>query len=77
VVEVTLKDNRTLRHHQTTRHGDPDDPLSDAELTDKFFELTVPAIGRAAAEELLGQLWRVDRLAELRFAPVSLVRAAE
>jgi 2-methylcitrate dehydratase PrpD len=77
VVEVTLTDNRTLRHHQTTRHGDPDDPLTDGELTDKFFELTVPAIGRPAAEALLGQLWQVDRLAEVRFAPESLAQAAE
>lgn len=77
VVEVTLADNRTLRHHQTTRHGDPDDPLTDAELTDKFFELASPAIGRPAADDLLGKLWRVDSLADVRFAPVSLAQAAE
>jgi len=77
VVEITLADNRTLRHHQTTRHGDPDDPLTDAELTDKFFELTTPAIGRVAADDLLAKLWGVDRLADLGFAPQSLARAAE
>ena len=64
-------------HHQTTRHGDPDDPLSDGELTDKFYELSTPAIGRPAAEALLARLWRVDGLAEVRFAPVSLTMAAE
>ncbi len=77
VVEITLADNRTLRHHQATRHGDPDDPLTDAELTDKFHELTTPAIGRPAAEALLGQLWDVDRQANVRFAPVTLAQAAE
>ena len=77
VVEVTLTDNRTLRHHQTTRHGDPDDPLSDAELTDKFFELTTPAIGQPAAAALLAKLWEVDRQTDVRFAPATLARAAE
>ena len=77
MVEVTLTDNRTLHHHQTTRHGDPDDPLSDGELTEKFYELSTPAIGRPAAEALLARLWRVDGLADVRFAPVSLTMAAE
>jgi 2-methylcitrate dehydratase PrpD len=76
-VAIELSDGRVLRHHQATRHGDPDDPLTDAELTDKFFELATPAIGRAAAEGLLAQLWRVDSLADVRFAPVALARAAE
>ena len=71
VVEVTLTDNRVLRHHQATRHGDPDDPLSDGELIDKFFELTTPAIGGPAAEALLGKLWQVDSLADVCFAPAN------
>ena len=77
VVEIELADGRTLRHHQTTRHGDPDDPLTDAELTDKFFELTTPAVGREAAADLLARLWAVDRQPDVRFAPASLARAAE
>ncbi len=74
---ITLADNRTLHHHQTTRHGDPDDPLTDGELTDKFHELATPAIGQQAAEALIGQLWRVDSLAEVRFSPAMVARAAE
>ncbi len=77
VVEVTLTDNRTLRHHQATRHGDPDDKLTDAELTDKFFELTSPAIGQPGAAALLATLWEVDRQTDVRFAPATLARAAE
>ena len=77
IVTIDLADGRTLRHHQTTRHGDPDDPLTDAELTDKFYELTTPAIGRPAAETLLAQLWQIDQLPDTRLAPVTLARAAE
>jgi 2-methylcitrate dehydratase PrpD len=76
-VEITLTTGQTLHQHQATRHGDPDDPLTDAELTDKFHELTTPAIGPQAAESLLAQLWRVDSLSDVRFAPESLARAAE
>ena len=55
---VTLRDNRTLRHHQPTRKGDPDMPLSDAELSEKFLELAAPVLGAAPAQERLRRLWQ-------------------
>ena len=45
---------------QPTRKGDPDLPLSDAELEDKYMELAAPVIGRPQAQELLARLWRVE-----------------
>ncbi|TMH47268.1 MAG: MmgE/PrpD family protein [Betaproteobacteria bacterium] len=45
---------------QPTRKGDPDLPLTDAELEDKYMELAAPVIGRAAAQELLARLWRLE-----------------
>src|SRR6267378_3736782 len=45
---------------QPTRKGDPDLPLSDAELEDKYMELAAPVIGRAAAQGLLARLWRLE-----------------
>ena len=45
---------------QPTRKGDPDLPLSDAELEDKYMELAAPVIGRAAAQALLARLWRLE-----------------
>ena len=41
-----------VAHHQKTRHGDPDEPLSDQELLDKFYELTEPRIGQDQASGL-------------------------
>ncbi|MDP3416336.1 MmgE/PrpD family protein [Falsiroseomonas sp.] len=55
-LEVRLTDGRVLRHHQPTRKGDPDAPLSDAELAAKFRELAEPVIGTSAAAELLDLL---------------------
>ncbi|MCW3476685.1 MmgE/PrpD family protein [Limobrevibacterium gyesilva] len=77
VVEIELNDGRRLRHYQPTRKGDPDAPLSDAELTGKFYELAGPAIGQEAAERLLAALWALDRRTDVRFAATGLGRAAE
>jgi 2-methylcitrate dehydratase PrpD len=64
---IVLVDGQVLHHDQTTRKGDPDSPLNDQELSDKYFELTEPVIGRAAAETVLNALWSIDRLDTVDF----------
>ncbi|RYI90203.1 MAG: MmgE/PrpD family protein, partial [Acetobacteraceae bacterium] len=61
-VWITLNDGRELYRFQPTRKGDPDAPLSDAELSEKFLELVAPVIGERAAAALLDQLWTSDAL---------------
>jgi 2-methylcitrate dehydratase PrpD len=56
-VWLDLADGRQLYRYQPTRKGDPDAPLSDAELGEKFRELCAPVIGAAAAEAMLSSLW--------------------
>jgi 2-methylcitrate dehydratase PrpD len=51
---------RREEHLQPTRIGDPDAPLSDAQLEDKYLELAAPVIGEGAARELLQRLWRLQ-----------------
>ncbi len=75
-VTITLKDGRAFSHFQPTRKGDPEDPLTDAELEAKFLELAGPVVGDAAARGLLAQLWAIDTLDDVRLAPVVLRRAA-
>ena len=48
-VAIELVTGEVFSIHQATRHGDPDDPLTDEELLDKFLELTEPRIGKGAA----------------------------
>ena len=67
-VEIELKDGRRLIHHQPTRKGDPDAPLTDAELTDKFDELAAPVIGPAGTKALLATLRRTERLTAVEVA---------
>lgn len=55
-VEIEMMDGSIFKHHQHTRHGDPDEPLSDQELLDKFHELAEPRIGLQMAQSLSGEV---------------------
>ncbi len=55
-VEIEMHDGAIYQHYQKTRHGDPDDPLSDQELMDKFLELSEPRIGKEQAEHLVNSI---------------------
>jgi 2-methylcitrate dehydratase PrpD len=59
-VEIELADGRKLAHFQPTRKGDPEMPLTDAELNDKFLELAGPVLGEDGARALLNRLWKLE-----------------
>ena len=58
-------DGRSEVRLQPTRKGDPDAPLSDRDLEEKYAELASPVIGNAAAKALLARLWALDSEADL------------
>ena len=59
-VAIESRDGRREEFLQPTRIGDPDAPLSDAQLDAKYLELTAPVLGETGAKDLLGRLWRLD-----------------
>ncbi len=59
-VAIEARDGRREEFLQPTRIGDPDAPLSDAQLEAKFLELAAPVLGEAKAKALLGRLWRLE-----------------
>ena len=69
-VTVTTTDGRSLEHFSPYRKGDPEAPLTDAEIDGKFDELVAPVLGGERTRELRGQLWRLEALqvADLRLA---------
>jgi len=67
-VEIETTDGRKLSHFQPTRKGDPELPLTDSELNDKFLELAGPVIGDEAARGLLDELWRIEQRADVDLA---------
>jgi membrane-associated progesterone receptor component len=52
-VEIELNDGRLFKHFQPTRKGDPEMPLTDDELNEKYIELAAPVLGDADARKLL------------------------
>jgi 2-methylcitrate dehydratase PrpD len=60
-VVVATRDGRSHSQLQPTRKGDPDAPLSDAELAAKYLELALPVIGAAQARGLLKRLWTLEQ----------------
>ena len=63
-VSIELADGRSEEHLQPTRKGDPDMPLSDAELNGKFLELAGLVLG-SKAKTKLDWLWRLETQATL------------
>jgi 2-methylcitrate dehydratase PrpD len=69
-VTVTLDDGRRLEHFAPYRKGDPEAPLSDADIDAKLDELAGPVVGAAAVRALRDRLWQLEKLdvADLRLA---------
>ena len=59
-VTIETLDGQVYSHLQPTRKGDPDAPLSDQDLDEKYLELASPVLGDAAARSLLQKLWRLE-----------------
>jgi 2-methylcitrate dehydratase PrpD len=64
-VTIETTAGERLVREALTRKGDPDSPLSDAELNDKYDELVTPIIGAEAAKTLLANLWSIEKAADL------------
>ncbi|MCW5664570.1 MAG: MmgE/PrpD family protein [Piscinibacter sp.] len=56
-IRIRLRDGRVLERLQPDRKGDPELPLSDADLEGKLLELAGPSIGEPAARALIERIW--------------------
>ena len=59
-VAIDAAGGRSGEWLQPTRIGDPDAPLTDKQLDDKYLELAGPVLGEAPARELLARLWALE-----------------
>ena len=64
-VSIRLRDGCTFTHWQSDRKGDPELPLTDADLEGKLIELASPVMGESAARDLLARIWALDGSAQL------------
>lgn len=68
-VEMQTTDGRTASHFQPTRKGDPELPLSDRDLDEKYLELAGPVLGQRDATALLERLWRMETATTVSLRP--------
>jgi 2-methylcitrate dehydratase PrpD len=64
-VSIETKSGEREELLQPTRKGDPDLPLSDREVEEKYTELAAPVLGAQKAKDLLQRLWRLESLPQL------------
>ena len=64
-ITFEAKNGEKSHFMQPTRKGDPEQPLSDTELSDKFLELVQPVLGDTQAKALLQRLWALETAGNL------------
>jgi 2-methylcitrate dehydratase PrpD len=59
-VRIELNNGRSASFFQPTRKGDPEAPLTDDDLSNKFMELVTPVLGLSPTTSLLKKLWHLE-----------------
>jgi 2-methylcitrate dehydratase PrpD len=66
IVELLLRDGRTLRHHTVAVRGTAENPMTRAEVDAKGYDLLAPVIGKTRARRLCDTVWNLDKLRDVR-----------
>jgi 2-methylcitrate dehydratase PrpD len=66
IVEIALRDGRTLRHHTVAVRGTAENPMTRAEVDAKSYDLIAPAAGQARARKLCDAVWNLEQLRDVR-----------
>lgn len=65
IVEVTLKDGRVLTARRDLPKGEPEHPLSDAELKEKFLSLASDCVSVDRAKAIWDAIFKLDEMADV------------
>ena len=65
-VKVELQNGIELESFAPTRKGDPDYPMSDFELSEKYTDLAQSVLGKERARALLEDMWMYDKVNSTR-----------
>ncbi len=63
---VTLRDGRVLKAQALTNRGDTEDPYTEAEIREKFFEVAGPVWGESHCKAILEAVDSLDRALDIR-----------
>ena len=65
IVEVTLKDGRTLRHHTAAVRGTEQNPMTRAEVDEKAYYLLLPVLGEQKSRALCDAVWGLEAVRDV------------
>jgi 2-methylcitrate dehydratase PrpD len=66
LVEVTLKDGKTLREHVSNCRGRPQNPMSPEEVENKAAWLMEPVLGKRNVDQIIESIRRIEALGSAR-----------
>lgn len=66
ILEVKVKNGKTFSYRVDYPKGDPENPMSDRELEEKFLDITEEPLGKGRSSILLERLWSIDEIENLR-----------
>jgi len=66
VMEVKLRDGRTVTQQTMAAKGSPDNPLNRNEAAEKALDLMAPVLGKARSRKLIATLYDITRVKDVR-----------
>ncbi len=66
IVELVLKDGRSLKHHTKAVRGTAQNPMARAEVDEKAYHLMAPILGGARARRLCDAVWSLEKISNMR-----------
>ncbi|MGZ8265584.1 MAG: MmgE/PrpD family protein [Burkholderiales bacterium] len=66
VMEIRLKDGRTVSAQTMAAKGSPDNPLNRTEVAEKALDLIAPVLGKARGQKLIATLYDITRVKDVR-----------
>ena len=66
IVEIKLKDGRTVKHHTRGVRGTAQNPMTTPEVDEKCYDLMAPVIGKARARKLCDTVWNIEKVKDVR-----------
>jgi 2-methylcitrate dehydratase PrpD len=65
IVEVNLRDGRTLTRHTRAVRGTAENPMTRAEVDEKSYDLMAPVLGKVRARKLCDAIWKLEKVRDL------------
>jgi 2-methylcitrate dehydratase PrpD len=66
IVELALRDGRSLRHHTVAVRGTAENPMTRDEVDAKSYDLLAPVTGKARARKLCDAVWNLEAVKDVR-----------